>query len=245
VGDVIVSAAAVVSRVTVTVSVAVLPAASRAVMVSTFVPVCRPIPLAVQFVAPVAVPLPPRLFAHRTWVTPMLSDAVPPSVRDDADVRKVELVVGEVIATVGGTVSGPGFGLGSGSGLGFVPMPVPLSSRETRSPEALKLRSPLAVADVVGAKPTVTVWVALVPLSVNDPPDTILKGGDVDTVPVTVPPRGLDIVKVRVTTLPRFTLPKLRLPVGLTAKATCATAFTTGEQSLSLPLASTALTATK
>jgi len=29
---------------------------------------------------PVAVPLPPRLFAHVTRVTPTLSEAVPPSV---------------------------------------------------------------------------------------------------------------------------------------------------------------------
>src|SRR5438552_14236807 len=53
-------------RVTVTVSVAVLPAASRAVTVSTFAPSCRPIPLTVQLVVPVAVPLPPRLFVHVT-----------------------------------------------------------------------------------------------------------------------------------------------------------------------------------
>jgi hypothetical protein len=61
-------------------AVPVFPAASRAVIVSTFVPVCRPIPLAVQLVVPVALPLPPRLLAHVTWVTPMLSAAVPPSV---------------------------------------------------------------------------------------------------------------------------------------------------------------------
>ena len=71
---------------TVKVSVAVLPAASRAVMVSTFVPVCRPIPLAVQLVVPVVVPVPPRLFAQLTCVTPTLSAAVPPSVTDDARV---------------------------------------------------------------------------------------------------------------------------------------------------------------
>ncbi|PYM68547.1 MAG: hypothetical protein DME11_00055, partial [Candidatus Rokuibacteriota bacterium] len=62
-------------KVTVNVSVAVLPAASVAVTVSTFVPGCRTIPLAVQLVVPVAVPLPPALFVHVTWVTPTLSDA--------------------------------------------------------------------------------------------------------------------------------------------------------------------------
>ena len=40
-------------------------------------------PLAVQLVVPVAVPLPPRLFVHVTWVTPTLSEAVPPRVRDE------------------------------------------------------------------------------------------------------------------------------------------------------------------
>src|SRR5207245_1584308 len=65
---------------TLRVAVPVLPAASRAVIVRTFVPLCRTIPLAVQLVVPVAVPLPPRLFAHVTWVTPMLSAAVPATV---------------------------------------------------------------------------------------------------------------------------------------------------------------------
>ena len=40
-------------------------------------------PLAVQLVVPVVVPLPPRLFVHVTWVTPTLSEAVPPRVRDE------------------------------------------------------------------------------------------------------------------------------------------------------------------
>ena len=67
-------------KVTVKLAVAVLPAASCAVTVSTFVPGWSAIPLAVQLVVPVAVPPPPRLFAHVTWVTPTLSDAAPPSV---------------------------------------------------------------------------------------------------------------------------------------------------------------------
>jgi len=70
-------------KVTVKVAVAVLPTAFLAVTVSTFVPIWRAIPLAVQLVVPLAVPLPPRLFAHVTWVTPTLSEAVPPSVREE------------------------------------------------------------------------------------------------------------------------------------------------------------------
>ena len=86
-GEVIVTTGAVVSlNVTVSVSVAVLPARSRAVTVSTFEPVCSTIPLADQLVVPVAAPLPPRLFAHVTWVTPRASDAVPPIVNGDVPV---------------------------------------------------------------------------------------------------------------------------------------------------------------
>ena len=67
---------------TVTLAVPVLPAASWAVTVSTFVPSWMGT-LAVQLVDPVAVPLPPALFTHVTWVTPTLSAAVPPNVREE------------------------------------------------------------------------------------------------------------------------------------------------------------------
>jgi len=62
-------------------------------------------PVTVQLVVPVAVPLPPRLFAHVTWVTPTLSDAVPPRIRRELLVVKVGLEVGDVIVTVGAVVS--------------------------------------------------------------------------------------------------------------------------------------------
>ena len=68
------------TKVTVKVTVVVLPVASCAVTVSTFVPGWRTIPPAVQLVVPVAVPVPPALFVHVTCVTPTLSDAVPPRV---------------------------------------------------------------------------------------------------------------------------------------------------------------------
>jgi hypothetical protein len=70
-------------RVTVRLAVFVLPAASRAVTASTFEPSWRAIELAVQLLVPVAVPLPPRLFTHVTWVTPTLSEAVPWRVNDE------------------------------------------------------------------------------------------------------------------------------------------------------------------
>src|SRR6184192_1136242 len=86
-------------------AVLVFPTASFAVTVSTLAPACSTIPLAVQLVVPVAVPLPPRLFAQVTCVTPTLSDAVPPSARDDVGVLYVEPEVGVVIATVGSEAS--------------------------------------------------------------------------------------------------------------------------------------------
>jgi hypothetical protein len=65
---------------------AVLPFASRAVTVTTFTPPCS-VTTALQFVVPVATPLPPRSFDQETCVTPALSDATPPSVTVDAVVE--------------------------------------------------------------------------------------------------------------------------------------------------------------
>ncbi len=91
---------------TVKVALAVLPAPSRAVTVSTLVPDCNAIPLADQLVVPLAVPLPPWLLLHVTWVTPMVSDAVPPSVIGLVAVVNVAAVVGLVMATVGAAMHG-------------------------------------------------------------------------------------------------------------------------------------------
>src|SRR2546426_253473 len=140
-------------------------------------------PLAVQLVVPVAVPLPPRLFAHVTWVTPTLSDAVPPSGIIELLVAKVGLEVGDVIVIAGGGVSGP------------VPVPVPVASREMMSPSAVKVTFVLTVADAVGVKRTVTAWVAPKPPRVNGLPDTMLKGPEADALPETVPPRVFCTVK--------------------------------------------------
>jgi hypothetical protein len=87
------------------VSVPVFPAASRAVTVSTFGPARRGIPVTVQLVVPLAVPLPPRSFAQVTWVTPTVSAAVPPRLRGLLLVLKVGFEVGAVRLTVGGVVS--------------------------------------------------------------------------------------------------------------------------------------------
>ena len=82
-----------------------LPAASRAMTVSTLTPGCSTIPLAVQFVVPLAVPLPPWLLLHVTCVTPTLSAAVPPSVNGLLVAVYVAPLVGLLIATLGGVGS--------------------------------------------------------------------------------------------------------------------------------------------
>src|SRR5688500_5330293 len=62
-------------------------------------------PVAAQLVVPVAVPLPPALLAHVTRVTPTLSEAVPPSVREAPLVLYVDADVGVAMATAGRVAS--------------------------------------------------------------------------------------------------------------------------------------------
>jgi hypothetical protein len=88
-----------------------LPAASDAFMVIAFDPVSRGT-TADQFVVPAAAPEPPNPVAHETVCTPMLSEAVPAMVIDDAVVKTVE-VEGETIVNAGAVMSGdPGGGAG-------------------------------------------------------------------------------------------------------------------------------------
>ena len=72
---------------TVSVSIPVFPAASRAVTVITFCPLKRAMEPTVQELVPVHVPLPPRLLDHDTWVTARLSEAEPPIFKGEAPVE--------------------------------------------------------------------------------------------------------------------------------------------------------------
>jgi len=90
--------------------------------------------------------------------------------------------VGVVIATVGGAVS--------------VAMLVPVTTRETLPPFAVKLTFALTVADTTGLKRTFTTWVAPTPTRLNGLPETTLKGAEIDAAPETVPPPVFDTVKV-------------------------------------------------
>src|SRR4249919_3231656 len=88
-------------RVTVRTPLAVLPAASRAVIVMVLAPGLRATVPVDQLVVPVATPEPPWLFDQRTSLTPTLSAAVPLSANDVAAVEYVAAVVGCAMPTVG------------------------------------------------------------------------------------------------------------------------------------------------
>src|SRR5689334_11739051 len=92
--------------VTVSVAVATLFAASRAVTVTTFVPGCRTTPPTDHADVPVAVPEPPRSLVPVTCVTPTLSAAVPLTLNGDDVVAYVAPFVGPVMLTVGAVTSG-------------------------------------------------------------------------------------------------------------------------------------------
>src|SRR3989442_15596862 len=91
--------------VTVKLAVAVLPAASCAVTVSTFVPSWMGIPLAVQLVVPVAMPLPTSACPRGPWRTPAAAAAVPPPAR------------GELLGVWAGHEVGAGAAPAAGGGL--------------------------------------------------------------------------------------------------------------------------------
>ena len=93
-------------EVTVSTAEATFPAASAAVTVICVDPLAKATPLIVQLVVPVAMPLAPRSVVQVTWVTPTLSDAVPPKLIVLPDEVKLPADVGEVMATVGGVASG-------------------------------------------------------------------------------------------------------------------------------------------
>jgi len=109
---------------------------------------------------------------------------------------------------------------------------LPVTVAEMVLPLAVKVRFVLTVVVVVGVNRTFTAWGAPAPLRVNGLPDAILKGAATDAAPETVPPPVLDTVKVCSAKLPRFTLPKFTVPVGLRANSARAMALAMLEQEL-------------
>src|SRR6185436_18517910 len=108
VGTVIVIVGGVVSgggrEVTISVSLLLLFAASRAVTVRTFVPSCSETAGTLQLVVPLAMPLPPRSLLQVTWTTPTLSVAAPVSDITLVKIEKFGSEVGLVIVTPGALV---------------------------------------------------------------------------------------------------------------------------------------------
>jgi len=141
----------------------------------------------------------------------------------------VDADVGDVMATLGAVVSA-------------APAPLPVATTEIVSVPTVNVRVLLTVVGWTGVNRTVTTWFD--PASVNGDPETTANGAPTAADPASEPPLVFDRVNVRSTELPRLTVPKFTVPVGLTAKSVRATALATPEQVLSLPIASTALTAT-
>jgi len=94
----------------------VFPAASVARIVIRFAPTSSGT-VVVQFVVPVAVPVPPVEFVQVTDLTPTLSDDVPLKTIVDAVVSAF-VVAGDRMLRLGGVVSLPGcVGVGVGAGV--------------------------------------------------------------------------------------------------------------------------------
>jgi len=117
-------------------------------------------------------------------------------------------------------------------GVGSVPAPLPVTIAVIVPPPAVTVRVVLTVVVASGVNRTVTAWVAPTPPRVNGLPDTMRKGAATDADPETVPPPVFDTVKVFSAKLPRFTLPKFTVPIGLTTKSARATPLATLEQRL-------------
>ena len=96
-----------------------------------------------------------------------------------------------------------------------LPSPVPVTRRDSVSPSpVVKVTLVLDSTALVGAKRTVTVAVAPLPVRVKGLPETMLKGAPTEAEPVTVPERVFWIVNVWVAEVPILMLPKPTVPVG-------------------------------
>src|SRR5947208_3241914 len=121
-----------------------VPAVSRAVTVRTLAPVWRTMPPAVQLVVPVAVPVPPRLFAQVTWVAPAAAAPGPPSARVAVGVGSV---VRAGVACRDGQDVGAGLqhdaagGPARGAGCGSAAAPT-IRPGHLRHPDVIRRRPP-------------------------------------------------------------------------------------------------------
>src|SRR5262249_29435051 len=118
--------------------------------------------------------------------------------------------------------------------VGPVRPPVPVTTRDIESPSAVKVTFTLCVVKLVGAKRTVTVWVAPAALRLKGLPETMVNAAGTDAVPIT-PARLLWTVKLCSAKLPRLTLPKATVVVGVTLMSGIAVALATPHHPLVFP----------
>jgi hypothetical protein len=122
--------------------------------------------------------------------------------------------------------------------------PDPLTPREAESLPTVKVTLPAKLPETVGRNRTVTVCEPP-GLSENDPPDTMLNGALTLADPETVPPLVFCTVKVRSSAVLSAVDPKAIELAGVTVKSVLATPLAVGEQALSFPLPSMAVTRAK
>jgi hypothetical protein len=189
------------------------------------------------------VPVPEQAPLHPAKVEPAAAVAVSviavPDVTDSVHAVPQLMPAGVLV-----TVPEPEPALVRESVTGALLVPDPVTERETVSPPPVMFTLAAKVPALVGRNRAVTVWLAPA-ASENEPPDTMLYGAPTLAVPERVVGPVFWTVKVRSTVLLRATLPKLVVPDGATVKSGWATPLADGEQVLSLPEVSTAVTRAK
>src|SRR2546426_414359 len=89
----------------------------------------------------------------------------------------------------------------------LTPTAVPVTASETSPPLEVKLTFAAKTPGAVGLNRTTTAW--LTPWTrLKEPPETMLKGGVVEALPVRIPPPVFWTTKVLSTEFPTFTVPK-------------------------------------
>jgi hypothetical protein len=90
---------------------------------------------------------------------------------------------------------------------GTLSVPAPVTSGEALPPLEVKFTFRTKLSTIVGLKPTVAVRLSPAP-RVNELPETMLNGAEVEAVPLSVPAPIFCITKLPYPTLPTLTLPR-------------------------------------
>ncbi len=95
--------------------------------------------------------------------------------------------------------------------MALTPAPTPVTATETAPPLEVKLTFAAKAPGAVGRNRTTTFWVEFGP-RLKEPPETMLNGGFVVTLPVRIPPPVFCTTRVLSAELPTVTLPKSSEP---------------------------------